>query len=94
MQTHQQMLEADASMRIHLDAAEASRRERKSVDTSPTAEPGIMDYGQSGTSMELAMGHLRESIPNGQKNRTMHAWLAMKEAVKQQELWLRAKGFL
>jgi hypothetical protein len=92
MLTQGEIEAADAFMKERIAAAETNRRERPSVSTTPI--DGVMDYAQSGSVMELAMAHLRESIPSGQRLRTMNAWLAMKEAVKHQELWLRQRGFL
>lgn len=92
MLTQAEIEQADAYMKENLAAAEVQRRERPTVNAGPIA--GVMDYAQSGSVMELCMAHLRESIPSGQRLRTVHAWHAMKEAVKQQELWLRQRGFL
>lgn len=88
-----QLADADEAMKVGLRSAEFLRRERPSI-TPGGMIPGVMDYAASGNVMELAMGHLRESIPSGQKARTQQAWLAMKEAVRQHELWLRARGYL
>ena len=92
MLTNKEIEQADSYMKENLAAAETMRRERPTVNAGPIA--GVMDYSSSGNVMELAMAHLRESIPSGQRLRTVHAWHAMKEACKQQELWLRQRGFL
>lgn len=83
--------EADVSMKKLLQNAETMRREHPSIDAGPVQ--GVMDYASSGNVMELAMSHLRESIPSGQRARTELAWYALREAVKHQELWLRQKGY-
>jgi len=74
-----------------IKAAEDNRRERQTMDATPM--PGVLDYSHSGNIMELAMGHLRESVPNGQKERTEQAFRALKLAMQNQEAWLRAKGY-
>lgn len=89
--TQAQIEEVDFSMKKFLENAEAFRRERPSLNAGPMQD--VMDYATSGNVMELAMAHLRESIPSGQRARTEHAWRALREAVKQQELWLRKKGY-
>lgn len=78
-----------------LEGAEQHRREKPSMDAWPLG-PGkatVVDYGSSGQAMENAMAHLRESIPNGQKQRTEFAFRALRVAVRQHEAWLIAKGF-
>lgn len=78
-----------------LAEAEELRREKPSVDSHPlTGEAAtVVDYGQSGSPMELAMAHLRESIPNGQAKRTEAAARALALAVGEQMKWLRQKGY-
>lgn len=80
---------------IWLAEAEEHRREKPSMDAVPlpvrTAE--TIDYGRSGQQMELAMAHLRESVPNGQRLRTEAAARALMYAVEQQVKWLREKGY-
>jgi hypothetical protein len=78
-------------IRALCDAAEAARREAPTLDANPV--PGVVDYATSGQAMELAMMHLRESIPNGQKTRTEAAMAAMMEAVQLHAKWLIAKGY-
>lgn len=74
--------------------AEAQRREAPTRDTKPLpTDFQVPDYGSSGQVMELAMGHLRESVPNGQKVRTEHAWAALRLAMLNHEEWLRQKGY-
>lgn len=79
---------------VALREAEALRRERTSMDCYPLMPSSpIPDYGMSGQVMEGAMAHLRESVPNGQKERTEKAWAALKLAMQAHEQWLRAKGY-
>jgi hypothetical protein len=92
MLTNDEIQQSESMMAAHLRSAEGNRREKPSVNPGPIT--GVMDYAASGNVMELAMGHLRESIPGGQRVRTAAAWAAMKEAVRQHELWLRARGYL
>lgn len=72
--------------------AEELRRshERKSFDTNPI--PDAVDYGMSGQITELALGHLRESIPNGQRERTEVSYRALMKSVELTGDWLRKKG--
>ena len=76
-----------------LSDAERMRRERTSMDAHPLKDPTVIDYGRSGQAMESAMGHLRESVPNGQRVRTEAAFHALVLSVEQHRLWLRAKGY-
>ena len=78
---------------VALREAEAVRRERTSMDCYPLQQSSLPDYGSSGQVMEGAMAHLRESVPNGQKERTEKAWAALKLSMQAQEQWLRAKGY-
>jgi hypothetical protein len=74
--------------------AEGQRREKPTLNTTPLPEAqGIPDYGQSGQVMELAMMHLRESVPNGQRRRTELAFFALKRSLQNHEEWLRRKGY-
>lgn len=74
--------------------AEAQRRESPTITGFPLPNGAeVPDYGQSGQVMEIAMAHLRESVPNGQKQRTEKAFLALKLAVMNHERWLRVKGY-
>lgn len=74
--------------------AEEQRREAPTRDTKPLPSNVLVpDYGSSGQVMELAMGHLRESVPNGQKLRTELAWAALRLAMVNHEEWLRQKGY-
>lgn len=74
-----------------LAAAEQNRREATTLDTVPV--PSVLDYSHSGQVMEQAVGHLRESVPNGQKQRTEAAFAALRISVDLQAQWLRAKGY-
>lgn len=74
-----------------LKAAEQNRRETTTLDSVPI--PDAMDYAHSGQVIEQAVGHLRESVPNGQKQRTEAAFMALRIAVELQRVWLRAKGY-
>jgi hypothetical protein len=74
--------------------AEAQRREKPSLNGNPLpTSHNVPDYGASGQAMEIAMGQLRESVPNGQKRRTEHAFHALRLAMLAQERWLREKGY-
>lgn len=74
---------------VHI--AELNRRERTSMDSWPRL--GLVDYGSCGQISELAMSHLRESIPNGQKVRTEMAFKALQNSVELTGKWLRTKGY-
>lgn len=76
-----------------LDDAERLRRETPSMDAYPLTNATVVDYGRSGSAMENAMAHLRESVPNGQRVRTEAAFLALATALDQHRLWLRHKGY-
>ena len=78
-----------------LAEAEEQRREKPTLDSHPLQGENatVVDYGQSGSPMELAMAHLRESIPNGQKLRTEAAARALALVVGEQMKWLRQKGY-
>lgn len=86
---------AELMTKIWLDEAEANRRERPSVDCwpLPVETATVIDYGRSGQAIELALSHLRESVPNGQRRRTEAASAALMIAVKQHVDWLRQKGY-
>ena len=78
-----------------LAEAEDNRREKPSFDSYPLKGEAavVVDYGQSGSQMELAMSHLRESVPNGQQQRTEAAARALAASVGEYMRWLRAKGY-
>jgi hypothetical protein len=72
--------------------AEACRvtHEKKGFDTNPI--PDAIDYGTCGQVAELAMQHLDEAVPNGQRARAEAAYKALSAAVTLYGLWLRKKG--
>jgi hypothetical protein len=92
MTEQQQIEEEQRTAEEQVAAAEQwrTKHERRSFDTSPLT--GIVDYGTSGQISELAMAHLRESIPDGQKHRTEEAYRALVTSVRITGLWLRRKG--
>ena len=87
-----QVMQVASEQLIH--EAEQNRREATTISTYPLMPSlDIPDYGMSGQVMENAMGQLRESVPNGQKERTEKAFVALKLAVQVHEQWLRHKGY-
>lgn len=80
---------------LYLEEAESHRREKPVMDAYPLTgdDATVVDYGRTGSAMELAMAHLRESVPNGQKRRTEAAANALALSVAQHLNWLRAKGY-
>lgn len=88
---------ADQYCQALLRDAENLRREKPTLDAypiQPTPDKNpVSDYSTSGQVMESALGHLRESVPNGQRNRTVAAFKALELAVVQQKEWLLRKGY-
>jgi 8-oxo-dGTP diphosphatase len=84
---------SDSDRQELIHATEAHRRERKTFDTSPI--PGFTgrDYAAAATMIQMAMHHLDESIPNGQKRRTELAMELMEHGIADLHDWLTAKGY-
>jgi len=85
----------DASLRIigthHLELAELNRRKGDGgFNRDPI--PGGPEYATGGTMIDAAIMHLDESIPNGQFDRTYHAFQALRAGVQEMAAFLRAKG--
>lgn len=88
------LLTAQALAESTIAEAEKFRREKSTLRTTPLPDAlGVPDYACSGRVMELAMAHLDESIPNGQKRRTELAFRALILAVRNHEQWLHMQGY-
>lgn len=81
----------DSSQKELTKQAEDGRHERPTMDVSPI--PGAPDYGQCGHMISTAMIHLDESIPMGQKDRTVAAFRLLQIGAAGMEAWLTAKGY-
>ena len=84
---------ADALERLR--GAEQNRRSGDgTLDVTPGADDAVDDdYAASTTLISTAMGHLDESLPNGQRRRTLSAFAALEYGTRALGAWLgqRAK---
>jgi hypothetical protein len=74
-----------------LNLSTAFRRERKVIDTKPVA--GVPDYGVSLTAANVALAHLVEGLPGGQRNRCINAAFALSAAASDLLQYLDAAGY-
>lgn len=80
--------------RAMIDAAESLRRE-SNLGFDPAARPAPSpdtDWAVAGLLIGRAMHHLDESLPNGQKERTMHALGALQIGVELLVAELASRG--
>lgn len=76
-------------------ALEAERRGRSVVIMSPL-DPNthpVFDYSGGALLIQLGMAHLDESLPNGQKERSELALLAIEKGVRDLRSFMEAKNF-
>lgn len=82
---------------------ESLRREKPTVDAQPIQlndlqislrEGRLADMAEAGLLIEVACSHLRESIINGQKERTKLAQEILEKGVASQRIWLILKGYI
>jgi hypothetical protein len=52
----------------------------------------VFDYAEAGMAVETAATHLRESIPNGQLERTRQAYALLRQGTEDLGRWLRSRG--
>lgn len=94
MDTKQQTM-ADA-VRATVDGlknmVEALRREPRSMDAIPV-EGALLDYAQAGMCIQLAMHHLDESLPTGQKERSEKALALLMIGTAMLSEWMELKGY-
>lgn len=73
--------------------AETYRREKPSLDAVPLKDPNILDYGQCCTKIDLAIHHLDEGLPLGQKTRCRLAYYNLNRGVYELGTWMQNKGY-
>ena len=75
-----------------LRLAEAHRREKALMSTVPHPECNT-DYGEAGQVVATAMGHLDEALSVGQRNRAVHAYVALQAGVAAMGTYMHAAGY-
>lgn len=71
---------------------ETYRREKPTLDACPLPDDSV-DYGVAGTSIDKAMHHLDEGLPNGQRLRSATAYALLAQGVRDLGLWMKKKGY-
>ena len=74
-----------------LKRAEAHRREKGTVSTVPVF--ATEDYASCGQAITLAMHHLDEALPSGQRCRARASYFALQEAVAALGLYMLEAGY-
>ena len=71
---------------------EPYRREQPTMDTNPL--PGIaIDYAFAGTKIDVALHHLDEGLPVGQRIRCELAFKLLQAGVAELHDWMKQKGY-
>lgn len=73
-------------------AIERYRREQPTLDATPLPSVPV-DYAQAGTKIDIALHHLNEALPTGQRIRGSIAMRQLMAAVIELQEWMRAKGY-
>lgn len=83
------------SLSAATEALETLRRERTGgfpTAPKPPLQFQVLDYAEAGMAVEAAAMALRESLPNGQLERTRVAYALLRQGTEDLGRWLRARG--
>lgn len=82
-------------LKVAVHELERQRREVSGgfdVTVGRQLEYRVLDYAEAGMAVEAAAAHLRESIPNGQLERTRQAYALLRQGTEDLGRWLRSRG--